>query len=381
MIGLGIVAGGLWTVDRHTLTAEEIQADSDHMIYSQKVDCGGQEMSAGDECVSYTNGRETGTRKYADEMAEIREKYSVEGRTEHHALIRKVGWGAAGLGVLLILGVPVSAVRTARREAAAERASAGFRPGPPLHPVPAHPALHPLGETVGKRPRAESVAGTVVLVLIMALASFVAFVFVVEDENLWAWGIMLITLAFALTGCGSLVDIWRTRVGRRQWARKRGFLYRRFDHDLVARLRLPGLKAGQAFAEYLVYGVYEGMPFVVFTYRDGKGVGRTAWAMALPGAVPLLQVEDVAITDRLASGSAPGWRAVWPGLRAVVDSRHPDEFSADGGLIWEDPKSKISGVNAAELERRLRGLHAVGAAIAAAPVPQPQPQAQPEPTS
>ncbi|GAA4587416.1 hypothetical protein BJY16_008232 [Actinoplanes octamycinicus] len=310
-------------------------------------------------------------------MAEIREKYSVDGRRDHHALVRQVGWGAAGLGVLLILGVPVSAVRTARREAAVERAAAGFRAGPPLHPVPPHPPLHPLGETIGKRPRAEGVGGTVVLILVMALGSFVGLTFVIVDETIVAWLGMVVCLAFALAGCGSLVDFWRTRVGRRRWARSRGFLYRRFDHDLVARLNLPGLKAGKPFAEYVVFGAYQGLPFVVFTYRTAKGVGRNAWAMALPGAVPRLRVEDVAVSDRLGAGSAPGWREVWPGLRALADLRHPDEFSADGAVIWEDPTSKLSGVNAAELERRLLGLHTVGAALAATPVP----ERQPEPTS
>lgn len=373
VIGLGIVAGGLWTVDRHTLTAAELQDDSYRAIADHDIECDGLKMGIGDKCVSYYNGEKDSTAAYEDLARRRDEKYSVEARRGHHALIRNVAWGAAGLGLLLILRVPVSAVRTARREATAERGAAAFRPGPPLHPAPPVEALHPLGETIGKRPRREPVGPTVVWVFIAAVALFVAVVFVIEDETIWAWLGSLVAFLMLLGGSASLVDMWRTRIGRKRWARARGFVYRGFDHDLVTRLRLPGLKAAKPFAEYVVYGQYEGRPFVVFTYRDAKNVGHSAWAMALPGAVPPLAVEEIRITDRVGAGSAPGWRAVWPSVSAIADLCHPDEFMAGGTLIWEDPKNKISGVNAAELERRLLGLHAVGAALAATPVPEPEP--------
>ncbi|BCY12738.1 hypothetical protein [Actinoplanes sp. L3-i22] len=370
VIGLGIVAGGLWTVDRHTLTAAELDRDSLDQGYRHPVECDGLKMGPGDECVSYVNGEKSGTTTY-EELASRRDaKYSVEGRRSHHAFVRTVSWGVAGLGLLLIVWVPVSAVRTARQDAAAERGAAGYRPGPPLHPAPPAPALSPLGETVGKRPKREPVTPTVIWVIIGALGSFVAMVFVIEYESVWSWLGGIVGLLLLMGGGASLVDMWRTRVGRRRWARARGFVYRGFDHDLVARLGLPGLTAGKPFAEYLVYGTYQDRPFVVFSYRDRKNAGHNAWAMALPGAVPPLAVEEIRITDRVGAGSAPGWRAVWPSLSAVVNLSHPDEFLAGGTLIWEDPKSKISGVNAAELERRLHGLYVVGSALAATPVPE-----------
>ncbi|MEV6342632.1 hypothetical protein [Actinoplanes sp. NPDC051851] len=371
VVGLAVVVSGLWLVVQHTRTAAEVRSETVRDVAGYVPRCGWSAMAPGDTCaddhLSYQQLR--------DRYAEL---HTVDRVARSHGRWRTGGMVVMGLGGVLILLVGADVARTAlrRRRLAAETADVIV--GEPRRPVavPESVLLPPL-IPAGGVPDNLGLGGAIVPMAVTTglLAGGISWLVAVAGLNgatMVALPATLIAAWWFLAARSVLLRAWRSRRVRPRWAAAHGYEFRPFDSDLLDRLALPdtvdGIERAEPYGERVVYGTVDGLPFVLFDYRNGRNVNATAWAMALPGAVPRIAVGPQGGAREPLRGSSRSWHRVWPFLRKVADLHHPDAFHADGALIWEEA-NRPAGPHRADLDARLAGLRRMGRLLAQAHVP------------
>ena len=187
---------------------------------------------------------------------------------------------------------------------------------------------------------------------------------VAEVGNVGTWLLAVAGVLFTVAALASLVSAYRTRVGRRRWAKAHGHTYERFDKDLLRRL---GWSDALPFAAGVVTGTHRDRAFLVFDYAE-KDARHTALVMGAPGELPPLVVEAKEKGGpRLLTGTAQHWANRAPEVVAAADRHHPWAFKANGATVWAKYDEFLSP-SGTTLQRRLDGLHRVGTALAALPV-------------
>ncbi|MEV6342633.1 hypothetical protein [Actinoplanes sp. NPDC051851] len=353
--GVLLVVAGLSLVDRWQRTPGQLRWESAERIAEFRPECGGVPMERDEVCPG------VGT---ADDL--LRGFLAANGADaigREYRWRRAGGWAMAGTGslILVLLAGGVLGARRRRQQAVLEAAL--FPRRGPVRPVSPAAVLLPGPAPGGVPPRSDNLGGFAFWLVVAVLLTVAATVVAVLSGWWWMWGVVAVALLLVNRAVRALVDGGRARYARPRWAERHGYVYRRFDPDLVARLGLPGLRAARPYAEHLVHGALGGLPFVLFTYVHRDLSERSVCVMALPGWVPRIVVAGERPGNRLRRGSDPGWRALWPAVRGVADRDLPEPFAADGRLIWIAAAGPPPTV-----DRLLTGLRTVGAALAATPV-------------
>lgn len=173
---------------------------------------------------------------------------------------------------------------------------------------------------------------------------------------------VLTVLVFApvlLTYAVKLVSARRTRAGRRSLAARRGWSYQEVDPTLPGRLGIhprPGSRPG---ATAVLSGSRDGVPLLVFDYRDGDDSPQTVYLMGLARAVPRVTVHNLGVDQK---DSQAG---IADELIDRVRERGPRRFGAEGTWIWTHNPGLLAP-RPADIERALDGLAWAADSFAAA---------------
>ncbi|MEV4138474.1 hypothetical protein AB0J72_40675 [Dactylosporangium sp. NPDC049742] len=168
------------------------------------------------------------------------------------------------------------------------------------------------------------------------------------------------TLICLISGAGFVSSV-RTRIGRKRWAKRRGYTFEHSNPTLAQRL---GWSQSQPSAGAVVSGTYRDRAFYVFDFTE-KDNRHTALVLALPGDVPSLSVQPKdKVGARLTGGTDPHWADHGPQVVAAADKHYPWAFMANGRSVWAKYDEFLSP-SGASLDRRLDGLHKVGTDLVA----------------
>ncbi len=331
LAGVLLFAG--WQMLSHgTTTAAQRQQESAELVAQYQPTCDGKTMRPRDTCLVFGgSGDEGGSYQH------MVDKYTADNSPQRLAE-RDRGWriaGYVGLGIggLTLLFFILSLIEVVR-----------------------FGADEPQQATISYQRR-------VVGLLVAAGAAAGGIALIVEVGNFGTWLLALAGLVFTAAAVASLVSAYRTRVGRRRWAKRRGYTYERFNKDLLERL---GWSNAHPFAAGVVTGTHRDRAFLVFDYAE-KDNRNTALVLGLPGEVPPLVVEAKEKEGaRLLGGTAQHWANHAAQVIAAADKHYPWAFKASGRTIWAKYDELISP-SAKRLDKRLDGLHRVGTDLVAVP--------------
>lgn len=205
----------------------------------------------------------------------------------------------------------------------------------------------------------------VFVVVVAALVALVAGLRVLIGGGTGDRVVAVVAVAVGASAAAAVVSSWRTRVGRRRWARAHGYTYRRCDPALVGRLGWPDTLP---CAGHVVTGTYRDRALLVFDCVQQRS-RQTMLVLDLPAAVPRLAAGATADGgSRLLAGTAPSWTGRAGAVVEAADRHHPWAFTADGRTVWAK-YDEILSPSAWDLDRRLDGLDKVGTALTAPPPP------------
>jgi hypothetical protein len=333
LAGVFLLAG--WQMlDKGSTTAAQRQQESAELIAQYTPTCDGKTMRPRDTCLVFGGSGDEGG-SYQHMVDKYTAANSPQELAERDRGWRIAGYVGLGLGALAALFFVLSLLETVRFGADEPRKA----------------SIQYQGRIFGLFVAAGMAAGGVALIA--------------EVGNFGTWVLAVAGFVFTAAAVASLVSAFRTRVGRKRWAKARGYTYERSNKDLLQRLGWPDV---QPFAGGVVTGTYRDRAFLVFDYVE-KDARHTALVLGLPGEVPPLLVEAKEKQGaRLLSGTAQHWANHAGQVIAAADKHYPWAFKANGATIWAKYDELISP-SGKRLGRRLDGLHKVGTDLVALPVP------------
>ncbi|WP_327001277.1 hypothetical protein OHA72_39985 [Dactylosporangium sp. NBC_01737] len=333
-----IVLGGVlllvgWQMfDSGTSTPEQQASESARLIAEYRPTCDGKTMRPRDTCLVFGgSGDEGGSYQHMmDKYAAANSPEKIAGRDRGWRIAGYIGLGIGALTLLCFVLTLVEVIRFGARE-------------------PQQAMLSYQRRLVALAVGAGMTAGGVALIA--------------EVGNVYTWLLAGAGALVTVAAVAGLVSAFRTRVGRKRWAKRHGHTYERFNKDLAERL---GWQDALPFAGGVVTGAHRDRAFFIFDFAE-KDARHTALVVGLPGEVPPLNVEAKEKQGtRLLNGTAQHWANHAQQVVAAADKHYPWAFKASGKTIWAKYDELLSP-SGKSLTRRLDGLHRVGTDLVALP--------------
>ncbi|MFF5225837.1 hypothetical protein [Dactylosporangium sp. NPDC000521] len=325
-----LLLAGWQMVAAGTSTAAQRQQESAQRIADYTPTCDGKTMRPLDTCLVYGGTRDDGG-TYQQMVDRYAKENSPEAIAGQDRAWRILGSAALLLGGLALLFFVLSLVEVVR-----------FGADEPLAVIAPYQTRCFIFVVAG---------------VIAAIAWGVAF----TSGGTGSWITGGVGTLFCLFAGAGVVSSLRTRIGRKRWAKRRGYTFERSDPVLALRL---GWSQLQPAAGAVVTGTFRDRAFHVFDFVE-KDRRHTALVLALPGEVPSLSVQPRnSAGARLTGATGQHWADHGPQVAAAADKHYPWAFTANGRLIRAKYAEFLSPTGAS-LDRRLDGLHKVGTDLAA----------------
>ncbi|MDG6106462.1 hypothetical protein Daura_27120 [Dactylosporangium aurantiacum] len=331
LAGVLVLLGWQMLASGSTTDAQR-QQESARRIAEYRPTCDGKTMRPRDTCLVFGGSGDEGG-SYQHMMDMYAAANSPRELAERDRGWRVAGYVALGIGALTLLCFLLSLVEVIR-----------------------FGADEPQDATISYQRRLVglAVAGAMAAVGVLLIG---------ESGNVVSWLLAVAGVLLTAAALASLVSAFRTRVGRRRWAKAHGHAYERCDKDLLQRL---GWSDALPFAGGVVTGTHRDRAFLVFDYAE-KDARHTALVMGVPGELPPLVVEaKLKGGPRLLTGTAQHWVDHATEVVAAADRHYPWAFKGNGATLWAKYDEVLSP-SGEKLQRRLDGLHRVGTALAAMP--------------